>query len=178
MEKEIERKKIEEQNLALAEVGSQLREPGTSLRRRKSGKSTSALVPYSLTPRDKIAKKAMLEIEKIKLSMKEKEEIRQNEEKQFNLKVERQKRALKKKLDKRMIEHGVNYRNSKDTIHKVVFDEGEVEYNAVFDSHTGIPPIYLIELEEEEDRDVQAVKIFMKKYSKLWRYMFSKYANI
>ena len=78
MEKEMEKKKIEEQNLALAEVGSQLREPGTSLRRRKSGKSTSALVPYSLTPRDKIAKKAMLEIEKIKLSMKEKEEIRQN----------------------------------------------------------------------------------------------------
>ena len=94
------------------------------------------------------------------------------------MKVERQKRALKKKLDKRMIEHGVNYRNSKDTIHKVVFDEDEVEYNAVFDSHTGIPPIYLVELEEEEDRDVQAVKIFMKKYSKLWRYMFSKYANI
>lgn len=95
-EKELERKRLEDQNLALAEVSSQAREPGTGLRRRKSGKSSSALVPYSLTPRDKIAKKAMLEIEKIKLTLKEKEEIRHNEEKQFGLKVERQKRALKK----------------------------------------------------------------------------------
>lgn len=178
MEKELERKRLEEQSLALAEVHSQLREPGTGLRRRKSGKSSSALVPYSLTPRDKIAKKAMLEIEKIKLTLKEKEEIRQNEEKQFGLKVERQKQALKKKLDKRMIEHGVNYRNAKDIIHNIIFDEGEVKYNAVFDSHTGIPPIELVELEDEEERDVQAVKIFIQKYSKLWRALFSKYANI
>lgn len=77
-----------------------------------------------------------------------------------------------------MIEHGVNYRNAKDAIHKVVFDEGEVAYNAVFDSNTGLPPIELVDFEDEEERDVQAVKIFVKKYSKLWRALFSKYANI
>jgi len=178
LQKEMEKKKQEEQQLALAEINSQLREGSTGLRRRKGGKSSSALVPYSLTPRDKIAKKAMLEIDKIKLSLKEKEEIKRNEDQQMHLKIERQKKALKKKLDKRMIEHGVNYRNEKDTIHNVVFAEGEVAYNAVFDSHTGIPQIDLVDLEDEEERDVQAVKIFMKKYSKLWRFLFSKYANM
>ena len=77
-----------------------------------------------------------------------------------------------------MIEHGVNYRNAKNTIHNIIFDEGEVKYNVVFDSHTGIPPIELVEFEDEEERDVKAVKIFIQKYSKLWRALFSKYANI
>ena len=126
MEKELERKRLEEQSLALAEVHSQLRELGTGLRRLNICKNSSALVPYSLTPRNKIAKKAMLEIEKIKLTFKEKEEIRQNEEKQYGLKVEHQKQTLKKKLDKRMIEHGINYRNSKESIHNIIFNEGKV----------------------------------------------------
>jgi hypothetical protein len=178
-QKEAERKKKEEEQLALAEINSELRETGSGTRRlRKGGKSTSALVPYSKTPRDKIAKKAMLEIDKIKLSLKEKEEIRNNEEKNMHLKIERQKRALKKKLNKRMIEHGVTYRNDKDAQLNVVFADGEVEYNKVFDSHTGLPPIELIDLEDEEQRDVEAIKIFLKKYSKLWRFMFKKYANM
>ena len=50
-----------------------------------------------------------------------------------------------------MIEHGVNYRNAKDSIHNIIFDKGKVKYNAVFDFHTGIPPIELVELEEEQD---------------------------
>ena len=177
-QKEAERKKKEEESLALAEINSEFRDTGTGKRLRKGGKSTSALVPYSKTPRDRIARKAMLELDKIKLSLKEKEEIKNNEDKQFHLKVERQKRALKKKLQKRMIEHGVTVRNDKNKQMNVVFAEGEVEYNKVFDSHTGLPPIDLIELEDEEDRDIEAIKIFMKKYSKLWRFMFKKYANL
>ena len=178
-QKEAERKKKEEEELALAEINSELRQTGSGTRRlRKGGKSTSALVPYSKTPRDKIAKKAMLEIDKIKLSLKEKEEIRQNEEKNLHLKIERQKRALKKKLNKRMIEHGVTYRNDKNAQLNVVFADGEVEFNKVFDSHTGLPPIDLIDLEDEEQRDVEAIRIFLKKYSKLWRFMFKKYANM
>ena len=44
MEKELERKRLEEQSLALAEVHLQLRNPGTDLWIRKSGKSSSTLV--------------------------------------------------------------------------------------------------------------------------------------
>ena len=32
-------------------------------------------------------------------------------------------------------------------------------------------------LDEEEDRDKEAVNMFMKKYSKLWKNLFYKYCN-
>jgi len=176
--KEAERKKKEEEALALAEINSELRETTTGRKMRKGGKSTSALVPYNSNMGTGIARKAMMELDKIKLSLREKEEIKRNEEKYMHLKIQRQKKALKKKLEKRRIEHGIHHRNNKDEDMNIIFDDGEVEYNAVFDSHTGIPPITLIDLGDEEDRDVEAIKIFMKKYSKLWRFMFKKYANL
>ena len=49
MEKELERKRLEEQSLALAKNHSQLRELGTGLQRRNICKNSSALVPYSLS---------------------------------------------------------------------------------------------------------------------------------
>lgn len=178
-QKEEERKRLEEKKAALAIVDADLRgDIGSRRKLNRGGRSSGQLVPYSKTPYDKIGKKAMIEIDKIKLSLKEKEELKRNEEKLQSLKIERQKRALKKKLDKRMIEHGVNYRNETTTAHNIIFQDGEVEYNKIFDSHIGLPPIELIELEEEENRDVQAVQIFMKKYSKLWRFLFKKYANM
>lgn len=39
------------------------------------------------------------------------------------------------------------------------------------------PQIRLIDLDEEEERDKEAVTLFMKKYAKLWRNLFHKYAN-
>jgi hypothetical protein len=40
-----------------------------------------------------------------------------------------------------------------------------------------IPEISLVNMEEEEERDRLGVSEFMKKYAKLWRNLFSKYAN-
>ena len=40
-----------------------------------------------------------------------------------------------------------------------------------------VPQIKLIDLNEEEERDNEAVILFMKKYAKLWRNLFHKYAN-
>lgn len=40
-----------------------------------------------------------------------------------------------------------------------------------------IPNISLWDLDAEEDRDKEAVLYFMKKYGKLWRNLFYKYAN-
>ena len=177
--KEAERKKEQDKNLVLAFLESEEKNDTDKGRRlKRSGKSTSALLPYSKTPHNKIGKKAMLEIDKIKLSRKEKEEIKRNEEKQINLKIERQKRAIKKKYKKRMIEYGVNVLNDPNSQMNVIFKDREVENYQIFDSQTGLPPIELINLEEEEERDVQAIKIFMKKYSKLWRFIFKKYANM
>ena len=35
----------------------------------------------------------------------------------------------------------------------------------------------MFQLDFEEERDLYAIRIFMRKYEKLWRHMFSKYAN-
>jgi hypothetical protein len=45
------------------------------------------------------------------------------------------------------------------------------------ESKHGLPEISLFNFEEEEDWDVHAVKIFMKKYSRLWKFLYNKYAN-
>ena len=39
------------------------------------------------------------------------------------------------------------------------------------------PQLVLLDLELEEERDKEAVTAFMKKYAKLWKNLFSKYAN-
>lgn len=45
------------------------------------------------------------------------------------------------------------------------------------ESKHGLPEIELYDFNVEEERDVQAVKIFMKKYSWLWKFLYNKYAN-
>lgn len=40
-----------------------------------------------------------------------------------------------------------------------------------------MPQIKLIDLDEEEERDKEAVLLFVKKYAKLWKNLFYKYAN-
>lgn len=37
--------------------------------------------------------------------------------------------------------------------------------------------IQLVDLNEEEDRDREIINQFMKKYIKVWKYLFSRYAN-
>lgn len=39
------------------------------------------------------------------------------------------------------------------------------------------PEIVLLNLEEEENRDKEAMIIMMKKYSKLWKNLYYKYSN-
>ena len=35
----------------------------------------------------------------------------------------------------------------------------------------------LVDLKEEEDRDVEILNQFMKKYAKIWKFLFGRYAN-
>lgn len=100
------------------------------------------------------------------------------EEKQFKMKDEKNKKKLADELEKRKIEHGVNNKNKVDTNRKIVFDYGEVEKFKLNEKKSGAPEIVLFDFQEEEQRDVEAIKIFMKKYSKLWKFYFNKYANI
>lgn len=143
------------------------------------GGQRGQLVPWQkLQPKGKIGKKAMLEIEKLQKSRREREETRKLEEKQFRMKDERAKRRLAGELEKRKIEYGVNSMNKSATDRKIIFDEGEVDRFKMKEKKTGLPEIELFDFEEEEERDVDAIKIFMKKYAKLWKFFFDKYANM
>jgi hypothetical protein len=40
-----------------------------------------------------------------------------------------------------------------------------------------VQDIELIEIDEEEDREKEAIKLFYKKYNKIFKFLFNKYAN-
>jgi hypothetical protein len=40
-----------------------------------------------------------------------------------------------------------------------------------------IPEVKLLDLEEEENRDKEAMNLIMKKYMKLWKNLYYKYSN-
>lgn len=137
------------------------------------------LVPWiKKQPKGKIGRKAMSEIERLQKTRKEQEEFEKLKEKQDRMKDEKVKRRLASELEKRKIEHGVTALNKSDANRKIIFNEGEVDKFKLNEKKHGLPEIELFDFEEEEQRDVEAIKIFMKKYSKLWRFYFGKYANM
>ena len=40
-----------------------------------------------------------------------------------------------------------------------------------------VKTIQLVDMNEEEDRDREILNAFMKKYAKIWKFMFQRYAN-
>ena len=95
---------------------------------------------------------------------------------------QRKKQKLKDILDKRKLEHGVGPKTdegpSKD---QLVFDDGVIEQEK--EAHKKamgkmmVPEIKLLNLDEEEDRDKEAMNLIMKKYAKLWKNLYYKYSN-
>lgn len=37
--------------------------------------------------------------------------------------------------------------------------------------------IKLVDLKEEEDRDLEMIAVFMRKYHKIWKFLHSRYMN-
>lgn len=84
---------------------------------------------------------------------------------------------MKYQLEKRKLEHGVATKNQHDVEGNLIYKDGELTEMALKETKHGLPDFALINLEDEEDRDAHAIRGFMKKYSKLWKFLFSKYAN-
>jgi hypothetical protein len=146
---------------------------------RASREEPTSLVPWlSKAPKGKIGRKAVLEIERLTKDRKDREEFLRLQDKQSKMKDDKNKKRLANELEKRNIEHGVNSMNKSDATRKVIFDYGEVDKFKKNEKKSGVPEIELFDFQEEEQRDVEAIKIFMKKYSKLWKFYFNKYANI
>lgn len=118
--------------------------------------------------------RAIKELEAIKLRKKQKEDEK------LALEVSQQNhqtisdRRLKQQLLQRQVQMGVpsNIGGVKQDLQAIVVkDTGKRIKNPLEDQ------IKLIDLAEEEDRDREMVEAFMKKYSKIWKYMYQKYHN-
>ena len=59
----------------------------------------------------------------------------------------------------------------------MIYNEGGRESEKDKTKFNGALQIKLIDLDCEEQRDKEAVKMCMKKFQKLWKNLFSKYAN-
>ena len=146
-------------------------------RRSQSIRNSMAVLPYTGGNKGSGVRnfKALQQIEKIKRSKQEKEEQKRLEEERRKLQSERQRKKLKEELTKRKIEHGVVSQNTdlKALIYNDTGDLSKKQQN----QKILLPQIRLLDLEEEETRDKELVLEFLKKYSKLWKNLFYKYAN-
>ncbi len=104
------------------------------------------------------------------------------EEERRRLHSARQKKKLKEQLDKRKVELGVVARGAAtdQSGHALIYEGEDTAYSRLqkqLDRKMHLPVIRLLDLEEEEERDKETINEFMKKYAKLWRNLFYKYAN-
>ena len=89
---------------------------------------------------------------------------------------------LKEVIDKRKLEHGVGPQSEEGPGRdQLIFNEGQGELEdpktKKLINRTNLPEIKLLIVEEEEDRDKEAMNLLMKKYNKLWKNLYYKYSN-
>ena len=91
---------------------------------------------------------------------------------------ERKFKKARRDFEKRKIEHNVGTYMKQNDEKPIIFKDGEAFKMKEMEPKHGLPVIDLFIPEEEEERDVNAVNIFMKKYSKLWKNLYYKYGNM
>eukprot|EP00357_Protocruzia_adherens_P031664 CAMPEP_0115033794 /NCGR_PEP_ID=MMETSP0216-20121206/40176_1 /TAXON_ID=223996 /ORGANISM="Protocruzia adherens, Strain Boccale" /LENGTH=1250 /DNA_ID=CAMNT_0002412373 /DNA_START=59 /DNA_END=3809 /DNA_ORIENTATION=- len=115
------------------------------------------------------------DIERIKRKKEEKLEYEKQREANLRRKEDRAKRSLKNQLEKRKLELGVAPRNKKDISGNIVFKEGTIDSYKKKDKHA--PEIQLMDLEDEEEKDKEAVDLLMKKFQRALKLLFNTYCN-
>ena len=133
-------------------------------------KGSTALVPiiehdYNL--------RAIHEIEVIKQRLKEKAEKQVAIEKKNMNHQTRKDKALEEELRKRRVEMGVlsNTKGVKQELKALIYEEGEMQPKKETRGNI-VKTIQLVDMNEEEDRDREILNQFMKKYAKIWKFMF------
>ena len=130
-------------------------------------------------PKNKIERRAFKDLEKLKKRKRKKEYIKKYEKQQKRLKNEREKLILRDEIERRKLVLGVHSTNEyMDGFKQIVFDIGDPEVARYEKWQKKIKKdIELYDFDEEEYRDQQGVILFVKKYSKLLKFLFKKYAN-
>ena len=133
--------------------------------------------------------------------------IGDKEEISRKVKEEKTKRVLKKQIEIRRVELGIKKRKGDEIDGSMLLKEGEFDQTTGFGDFltqggttgmdaskiskysklTGVgkkflenykgPEVILFDYEAEEQRDVDAIKNIVKRYSKLFKFLFTKYAN-
>lgn len=138
-----------------------------------SKKHSQALVPVKAFDANV---RAMHELERIK-----QKKIDKEEQQLVQAQLDQRRQTFKqKKLDeemhKRRVQMGVqsNVGGVKQELGALVVKEGKLDKklkNPVEEKMT------LVNISEEEDRDIEMLTSFMKKHAKIWKHMFQRYAN-
>ena len=133
--------------------------------------------------------KAQAQIDKIARSKIEMEEQKRLDEERKRLVSVRRKQKLKDVLDKRKLEMGIAPKSLDPSDENQIKDKLIYRDGEVLDTSEGTeklrkamskmmaPEIKLLNLDEEEDRDKEAMLLIMKKYAKLWKNLYYKYSN-
>ena len=87
-------------------------------------------------------------------------------------------RRLKEELMKRRIEIGVhqNVGGVKQEIKALIYHEDQFKGVKKFRNPMEMN-VQLRDMNEEEDRDREILNQYMKKYAKIWKFLFGRYAN-
>lgn len=182
-------------------IGSQMRP--------SSGEDNMAIVPYlKQKPKKRNERKVFDDLEKIRRQKEEQQKAKNLEKEKLRIIDEKKKKKLKKQIELRRVELGIQKRTGEEDQSAMIFKEGEVEKTAGFNDFLakgltsnafnmssaskfsklgGIvkriqdnmkgQELLLFEYDVEEQRDVDAVKMVAKKYTKLFKFLFDKYAN-
>lgn len=119
--------------------------------------------------------RAMHELEMIKKFKKDKEAADAAKKAEQDRKSKLKKSKLNEELAKRRVEMGQlkNIGGKKQELKALILDsEAPSKFRQAFKKE-----IALIDMNEEEDRDKEAVQGFMRKYHKVWKYLHSRYMN-
>jgi len=174
----IAEKKEQAKILAIEGPRAQSTENNTMNMSKKSGESRYQLVPYK--PYSEISQKAMAELEKIKKGRTEKEQQKKIQEEEKIKAEERKKKLLREQVERRHLELGVVSKSTKNVQDAIILSEGKLEkmqQKPGLNQIKKLAEFELINLDEEEERDKEGIALFMQQYRKLFRTLFTKYAN-
>jgi hypothetical protein len=136
----------------------------------KGTKNSTALVPiiehdYNL--------RAIHEIEMIKARLKDKADKKVAIEQKNMSHQQKKDKKLEEELKKRRVEMGVqsNVKGVKQELKALIYEEGEMQPKKQTRGNI-VKTIHLVDMNEEEDRDREILNQFMKKYAKIWKFMF------
>lgn len=132
---------------------------------------------YTLVPYKRLTlleEKAMLEIERVKQKKEERLQKKRIEENRKQIQEMKQKKELIQQLEIRKVEQNIAPRNQKNIEYGLVLEEGTYEKAVVQrkDQQIELHPI-----EDEEDKDYEALKLFVDQHKRIFRYLYSRYAN-